>query len=165
MTPSPVSIPTTAPRLALPRGYRLRPSARVLAAGVALAALIVLIVAARVDPARAGMGTHLQVGLAPCGFLQRTGLPCGTCGMTTSYALFVRGNLLASAYVQPFGCLAALATAMTFWIAAHAAVTGRAAYRVIRRLPAGLTAGVLLTLWVLAWGWKMFIVIRGIDGW
>ena len=46
-----------------------------------------------------------------------------------------------------------------------AAVTGRPAYRVLRRLPVGLTAGTIIALWLAAWGWKMFLVIRGIDGW
>jgi hypothetical protein len=127
--------------------------------------LIVLILAAWIDPDRRGMGTHEQIGMQPCGFLQATGLPCGSCGMTTSFAHAVRGNVIAASYVQPLGCLLAIATSMTFWIASHAAVTARPAYRLLRRLPAGWTIGVSLTIFVLAWGWKMFLVLRGIDGW
>jgi len=32
---------------------------------------------------------------------QRTGLPCPTCGMTTSVLAFSRGDLLTAFYVQP----------------------------------------------------------------
>lgn len=162
------TVPAAAPALPPPaagQAIRLDVRSRLLAAGVAVACLTVLIVAAWVDPARGGTGTHLQIGMAPCGFLERTGLPCGTCGMTTSFAHFVRGNVVASLYVQPFGCLAALAAGVGFWVAGHAALTARPAYRVLRRLPVGWTGGVLLTMWILAWGWKMLLVVRGADGW
>src|SRR5262249_29719492 len=34
-----------------------------------------------------------QLGLPPCSFKVITGMPCPSCGMTTSFALFVRGDL------------------------------------------------------------------------
>jgi hypothetical protein len=37
----------------------------------------------------------------PCGMKQRTGLPCPTCGMTTSVLAFARGDLITAFYVQP----------------------------------------------------------------
>jgi hypothetical protein len=37
----------------------------------------------------------------PCGMKQRTGLPCPTCGMTTSVLAFARGEILRAFYVQP----------------------------------------------------------------
>jgi len=43
-----------------------------------------------------GYGTHLQIGLAPCTFKDLTGLPCPSCGMTTSFSHFVRGHWLQS---------------------------------------------------------------------
>jgi hypothetical protein len=39
------------------------------------------------------METHLQLGLSECPFKLVTGKPCMSCGMTTSFALFVRGDL------------------------------------------------------------------------
>lgn len=41
----------------------------------------------------------------PCGFKQRFGLPCPTCGMTTSTLAFAQGKLLASFYAQPAGVI------------------------------------------------------------
>jgi hypothetical protein len=40
--------------------------------------------------------THLQLGLPTCTVKQVFGIPCPSCGMTTSFALFVRGDLLNS---------------------------------------------------------------------
>jgi hypothetical protein len=37
----------------------------------------------------------------PCGFKVRFGLPCPTCGMTTSVLAFARGEILQSFYIQP----------------------------------------------------------------
>jgi hypothetical protein len=50
----------------------------------------------------------------PCGVKQRTGLPCPTCGMTTSVLAFVRGDVLTAFFVQPaaaFLCTVLTATA------------------------------------------------------
>ena len=46
---------------------------------------------------------HFDFGLlfGPCGMKQRTGLPCPTCGMTTSVLAFARGDVLTAFYVQP----------------------------------------------------------------
>ncbi len=48
---------------------------------------------------RAGFDFGLLFG--PCGMKQRTGLPCPTCGMTTSVLAFARGDLVTAFYVQP----------------------------------------------------------------
>jgi len=49
------------------------------------------------------VGFDFGVLFGPCGMKQRTGLPCPTCGMTTSVLAFAGGDLLASFYVQPAG--------------------------------------------------------------
>ena len=41
----------------------------------------------------------------PCGFKQRYGLPCPTCGMTTSVLTFVQGKIFESFYIQPVAAL------------------------------------------------------------
>lgn len=38
------------------------------------------------------METHLQIGLPPCTFKQVFGVPCPSCGMTTSFALLAHGD-------------------------------------------------------------------------
>ena len=47
-------------------------------------------------PSPQGFGTHRQLGLPPCSFRDLTGLPCPSCGMTTSFSHFVRGQWLQS---------------------------------------------------------------------
>lgn len=97
---------------------------RVVSAVVALGCLGVLVIAARLTPAPAGHGTHMQMGLPGCGFLAATGHPCPTCGMTTAFAHAAHGHFLASFVTQPFGCVLAIAMAGAFWVALQGAATG-----------------------------------------
>lgn len=138
---------------------------RFVAALIAGACLTVLIIASRLSPNPEGMGTHRALGLQGCGFLQRTGLPCPSCGMTTSFAWFVRGNLFASFYVQPMGAVLAALCGMCVWAGAYVAISGRPAYRMLAMIPSRYHVWPLLVLALAAWGWKMFIHLHGVDGW
>ena len=62
--------------------------------------------------------------LVPCGFKQRFGLPCPTCGMTTSTFAFVRGEFWGrdgAFYIQPAAalmcCIALIVAICAFIIA------------------------------------------------
>ena len=127
--------------------------------------LSMLVLAAALPPSPDGVGTHTQLGLQPCQFLATTHIPCPTCGMTTATSYFVRGNILASLYIQPMGFLIALAAAVAFWAGLYIAVTGRPAYRLLRRLPTQRILFALLFFAILAWGWKILIHVKGMDGW
>jgi hypothetical protein len=52
-------------------------------------------------------GTHQGLGLPPCTFLVQTGVPCPACGMTTSFSLLVRGDVLNSLRANWVGTLLA----------------------------------------------------------
>jgi hypothetical protein len=54
------------------------------------------------------METHRQMGLPPCTFKDKLGLPCPSCGMTTSFALLVRGDIVNSLRANAVGTLLAL---------------------------------------------------------
>jgi hypothetical protein len=54
------------------------------------------------------METHRQMGLPPCTFYDYTGLPCPSCGMTTSFALLVRGDVWPSLKANAVGTLLAV---------------------------------------------------------
>src|SRR5688572_24402045 len=97
---------------------------RMLAAGLAGGCLVALAGALLLKPSPTGVGTHEKLGFNRCHFLYRTGLPCPSCGMTTSFAWFVRGNVLASFYTQPMGTALATATVLGFWSALYVACTG-----------------------------------------
>ncbi len=65
---------------------------KVLLAGWSLFLLAGFAVAASVSPDPQGFGTHQQFGLPPCTLRMLTGVPCPSCGATTSFAHFVRGE-------------------------------------------------------------------------
>ncbi len=69
-------------------------------------------------PDPSGMGTHRQLGLPPCGLVQAFGIPCPSCGMTTSWAYLTRGQISESLSANPAGTLLGL-TALVFgmWLA------------------------------------------------
>src|SRR5437764_1782260 len=138
---------------------------RVVALTVAMACLGVLVIAARLNPSKTGLGSHRQLGLQECQFESRTGIPCPTCGMTTSFAHFVRGQILASFWVQPMGTILALLTTMAFWAALYIAISARPAHRLLNLIPARYYLLPLLALLVLAWAWKIWIHVTGRDGW
>lgn len=156
----------------VPKVYAISPVPRrlgVVGRGVALlvagACLGLLVTAATLPPSPAGVGSHQRLGLKQCQFLQTSGLPCPSCGMTTSFAWFVRGNFLASLYVQPMGFVLAVATAMTFWGALYVAITGKPAYLLLGFIPVRYTLLPALLFGVAAWGYKILIHLKGIDGW
>lgn len=66
-----------------------------------------LVLARWLEPDPRGFGTHMQLGLGPCVFAMQTGFPCPTCGMTTSFAWFTRGEMGQSWQANPAGCLIA----------------------------------------------------------
>src|SRR5438093_9593355 len=118
-----------------PRPAQLGVVGRLVAFGIAAACLTVLIIATRLTPSPTGIGSHTTLHLQRCRFELRTGIPCPTCGMTTSFAHFVRGQFLASFYVQPMGMLLALATTLIFWAGLYIALSGRPAHRLLRFIP------------------------------
>ncbi len=136
-----------------------------MALGLAFGCLAVLVVAAGLTPASGGTATHLQLGMAPCGFLVRTGLPCPACGMTTSFAWFAHGNVAASFYVQPMGMVLAALAGLTVWGAGYVAVTGKPMFRVFSIFPEKMYLFPLLAMGILGWAWKMYAHLHGIDGW
>ncbi len=42
------------------------------------------------------LGTHQQLGLPPCSFKELVGIPCPSCGMTSSFSLLLHGDVVNS---------------------------------------------------------------------
>ena len=57
-------------------------------------------------PSPNGFGTHEQLGLPPCLFFKLTGIPCPSCGLTTSFAHSARLHFYQAFTTQPFGPIA-----------------------------------------------------------
>jgi hypothetical protein len=87
-----------------------RRDAAAYAAALALAAGV--LITARLLVPQAG-GTHQQLGLPDCAFQLLTGLPCPSCGLTTSFAHMARLEVARAAAVQPFGVVLFTVTALT----------------------------------------------------
>ena len=137
---------------------------RTVCALLAFGAFAVLGVALWLRPSPTGLGTHVALGLPPCGWVAGYDLPCPTCGMTTAFSHAAHGSLLASARVQPMGFVLAIGTAATALVCTHVSLTGS---RLAHVLGARLTPRVLLALGVfavLAWAWKIAIVRGYLTG-
>src|ERR1043165_791129 len=106
------------------------------------------------EPAR--MGTHKQLGLTECAFKEITCVPCPSCGMTTSFAFLVRGDVWHSMLANFAGT--ALAIFGLFFIpwALASAFLGRFVF--VRRLEVAVFR---LAIWflILLFGRWMFVVI------
>jgi Protein of unknown function (DUF2752) len=89
----------------------------------------VFTIAVLLNPYRDGraltMETHRQLGLPPCTFKKVTGLPCPSCGMTTSFALLMHGDLVNSLRANAVGTLLALVCLAYIPWALLCAVRGR----------------------------------------
>jgi len=59
----------------------------------ALVLLSLLVTAGTMTPDGRGLGTHQQLGLPPCAFHVIFQRPCPACGMTTSWAWLLRGEV------------------------------------------------------------------------
>ncbi|MBN2581484.1 MAG: DUF2752 domain-containing protein [Planctomycetes bacterium] len=108
-----------------------------------------------VEPSPDGLGTHEQLGLAPCGFHKMTGQPCPGCGLTTAFAHMARGQVLEGVIVQPFG-------AVLFVLAAAGAVgltitgiLGRTWNLVLLRINAPVWLYALVFLALASWVYKI----------
>lgn len=102
---------------------RLSGSLRAAAAGIGLILGVLLCVAAVLKPNVRGRGTHEQLGFPPCSIVTLFGVPCPSCGMTTSWANLVRGRVIAAWKANAGGTLLAMAAIWAApWLMASAAV-------------------------------------------
>lgn len=144
------------PRLKHVREGSVHPAIdRAVAAAILLiaAAIVGLLLTLKPDPR--GIGTHEQLGMAPCGWAQGPeGIPCPTCGVTTAACQLVHLHPIDAVLTQPFGAALALAGLALAATAAFCLVRQRAFLELLAWLPYG-TIFVSLTLLLLAsWLYK-----------
>ena len=138
-----------------PRGaLRLRGLAIALGCGVLLALAVWL------RPSETGVGTHEQLGLPPCEFLARTGWPCPTCGMTTSFAAMAHGRLALAWRAHPFGVVLFVASVVLFLAGVAEALSGR---DWLRRLRPGAWWAWVLVIGVPV-GWALKVLMGVLTG-
>lgn len=97
-------------------GYPVSPSGRVLLGLWSLFLVAGFALACSLKPDPRGYGTHQGLGLPPCSFQILFDINCPSCGSTTCFSHFVRGNWVAAAQsnIAAF-CLALVCAAMIPW--------------------------------------------------
>jgi len=156
-------------------GYSYRPNSiaplpfvvRGLLIVLALGVLAVFAVALRLNPyQRDGsprqLATHQQLGLPPCSFLEITGYPCPSCGMTTSFSLLIRGDLFAALQANWVGALLAGFCLLFVPWAILGAWLGRTPF--IRSLDQALLTVVLVLLLLLILRWAVVVGLGWSQG-
>ena len=150
-----MSVASTSSPVATRQRAHLSTRERLVVAALSLCAITLLSVAAWLQPASAGMGTHTQLGIPACSWPATVGLPCPSCGMTTAFALAADGRFLDSLRAQPMGFLLAIVTAGFAVVSSYAALTGS-------RMLSAITDKIGGRFWwffgaaiLLSWGYKM----------
>lgn len=123
----------------------------------ALAMATVLFLATRIHPYDGdgkplSMGSHRQLGLPACSFVEMTGKPCPSCGMTTSFALLMAGDVVNSMRANFVGTfLAVFCIAAIPW---SLVATWKGRYPGLRGIerPLLILVGALTLLMVGRWG-------------
>jgi hypothetical protein len=127
-----------------------RGRAQSLAVGAILMGL--LLTASRLEPNASGMGTHRRLGLPYCLVRSWTGLPCPSCGMTTAWSHYTRGDWKEAWRTHPLGLLLAVSATLAAPGFVTSAATGWAP-----RLPRGVSAG-------LGWGVLAAALVQWVAG-
>lgn len=113
------------------------------------------------QPDPAGMGTHTQLGLEPCGYYVRSGQPCMSCGMTTSFANMARARVVPAWKANPMGIALFLLTLATPIYLVRCMIRRTHPFHLFdtlwgRWLPAVVVVLILFT-WVTRHGWPRSI--------
>ncbi len=108
-------------------------------------------------PSPSGMGTHEELGLPPCGFLTMTGIPCPSCGLTTSITYLLHGYWAMSILSQPFGFILYL-TLVSLTVISVCAMVKRIPFRsVIDSENFEKGQFLLLIMFIVSWIYKIII--------
>ena len=132
------------------------PNGRRVALAVLAAVLLTLLITARtLMPDVQGHGTHQQLGLPPCTFFVLFHRPCPACGMTTSWAWLLRGEVRRALAANAGGTmLAALSVLAIPWMLVSAA-RGRWFGGMPSDWAMVAIAGTIGLIAALQWGWRL----------
>ena len=128
--------------------------------GILVMMAIVLVgvftIAAMLNPYRGGRvwyeQTHTQLGLPGCTFKLVTNVPCPSCGMTSSFALLIRGDIWNSLQANAVGTALGLFCLLFIpWSIASALVGRLIGISNVERTMVRLVAGFVILL-VVRWG-------------
>ncbi|MEM6961000.1 MAG: DUF2752 domain-containing protein [Myxococcota bacterium] len=147
-----MTLPDPAPRRAVPHSS-------IAWSGYLIASLVVLALAYALKPSSSGHGTHTQLGLPPCGVLVVTGIPCPGCGLTTSFAHMVRGQLLGAVRANPFGLMLFLTMIAGMGVSVLALVRRSSVIETLDRLRFDRIAFMLVFSSLAVWGSRVLALV------
>lgn len=125
-----------------------------------LLACAVLVTARSLHPSIRGLGTHEQLGLPPCPFFLLTGIPCPSCGLTTSFAHAARFHFYDAFIAQPFGLIVFCLTVLVLPIMSLLIWRSVPLNKVLRAPGANKFVYVLIALCFLSWVYKVIVMVR-----
>ena len=146
------SAPASEPMQAAPAGRR-RVGFRLRGALLFVPSAVVIGLAAWLTPSSTGYGTHQQLGLPGCSFLWRTGYPCPSCGLTSSFAAMAHGRVAEAVRDHPFGPILVLVATIMGLCGLAELVSGRDVLHVLR--PGAWWAVVAIVGLLAGWGIKI----------
>ena len=120
-----------------------------------LGILTVFGIAISLRPSPDGMGTHQQLGLPPCTTVALFGVRWPSCGMTTSWSLFVRGDWIASVQVNAGGFLLAVIALAYLPASCYLSLRGQASRGGWLSLSLALGLVTALVVAFLQWAWRL----------
>ncbi len=126
-------------------------SERLAFASVAIILLVMLGMASWLVPDPAGVGTHQQLGLPGCTMLTVFGVRCPACGMTTSWAHTLDGDLVTGIRASLSGALLCLASLFLMLAFACFAISGKGFRGVRLSLFLLILLGSIVSISVVEW--------------
>jgi hypothetical protein len=136
--------------------------------GIMLGLIVVFFLATRIYPynpdgSARRMSTHTQLGLQPCTMAQVLGIPCPSCGMTTSFALLMRGDVVHSLQANCVGTLLAVfCLALIPWCLASAA---RNRALLVGSVEKAAIAVIVVLLVLMLLRWTIVVGLIWLAGW
>lgn len=121
-------------------------------------AIATLGLARYLQPSARGFGTHEQLGLPACTFLTWTGIPCPSCGLTTSFAYAAHGHWWDAFLAQPFGLLAFCLTALSIPLAVYLLYRRIAWEQFLHRRATNRIIYALLVVYLVSWCYKIYVM-------
>lgn len=111
-----------------------------------------------VTPSPDGVGTHQQLGLPACLMLTLTGIPCPSCGLTTSFSHAAHLDFSQAMHVQPFGLLIFIMMAASIPISILIMTRQKPFSHLLFSRSANLIMYGLLSLYIVSWIYKIILM-------
>jgi hypothetical protein len=129
--------------------------------------LVVFAIAALLHPYDANgvantQETHRQLGLPKCSFYEKTGLPCPSCGFTTSFSLLAHGDPINALRANSVGTLLAAYAMLALPWALASAFFGR--YLIIRSAEKVLITSLIVFVVLMLTRWGIVLGLAKLEG-